>query len=234
MYPVKNTKAAQWLLDALEKPWGRSPSANYVAAVIPRGFAAYARLLHPAYGEGDGREVTWAEVAKHTGKKPHAQMQWGSIIKSSSSQPLIDLREPEMGRLPERQASMLVDILSKHTSTPGECYFALWEGWGDTALAALRQHTAPLQLYDRSYYLLRGNISEMANGLLPNISLPASIWWPADRSWCVATEIDLMWTYIGGAEDCIKEILSDSRLEAWPTTLDHRVDVHGDNINVEV
>ncbi len=232
MYPVKSKAAAHWLLENLEKHWGRSSCANYVAAVIPRGFAAYARLLHPAYCASDGKEMTWTQVAELVGKKPHAQMQWGSII-GGDSRPK-GVGEPEVGRLPEQQARALVDILRSHTDTPGECYFALWEGWGDTALAALRQHTAPLQLYDRSYYLLRGNISEMANGLLPNISLPASIWWPADRSWCVATEIDLMWTYIGGAEDCIKEILSDSRLEAWPATLDHRVDVHGDNINVEV
>ena len=47
-----------------------------------------------------------------------------------------------------------------------------------------------------------------------------NIWWPGDRSWCVATDIDLCHTYIGGSRECIEAILSHPDLEALPTTLD--------------
>jgi hypothetical protein len=43
-----------------------------------------------------------------------------------------------------------------------------------------------------------------------------NIWWPADRAWCVASEIDLQWTYVGGPRGLIDAILADDRIEALP------------------
>lgn len=34
-----------------------------------------------------------------------------------------------------------------------------------------------------------------------------------DHAWCVATEIDLDSTYVGGSEACIEELLANSELE---------------------
>ena len=41
-----------------------------------------------------------------------------------------------------------------------------------------------------------------------------NLWWPDDRSWCVATEIDLDSTYVGGSVALVEEILGDPRFEA--------------------
>jgi len=41
---------------------------------------------------------------------------------------------------------------------------------------------------------------------------------PADRAWCVATEIDFAWTYVGGSRELIDAILADARLEAVETS----------------
>ena len=60
---------------------------------------------------------------------------------------------------------------------------------------------------------------------------PPNIWWPKDRAWCVATDIDLFDSYVGGTEDCIKAILNNPALEALPTTPDARVDLLADEIN---
>jgi hypothetical protein len=35
------------------------------------------------------------------------------------------------GNLADRQLELLVGVLAGHTSTPGECFFALWDGFGD-------------------------------------------------------------------------------------------------------
>ena len=43
-----------------------------------------------------------------------------------------------------------------------------------------------------------------------------NIFWPDDHAWCVATEIDLDSTFIGGSADLIHALLGDARLEAWP------------------
>jgi hypothetical protein len=41
---------------------------------------------------------------------------------------------------------------------------------------------------------------------------------PQRRAWCVASEIDLPWTYIGGPRGLIDAILADDRIEALPAT----------------
>jgi len=42
----------------------------------------------------------------------------------------------------------------------------------------------------------------------------ANIWWPDDRAWCVATEIDLNTTYIGCDDACRDTILALPGVEA--------------------
>ncbi|HQD71758.1 MAG TPA: hypothetical protein PL177_10840, partial [Limnochordia bacterium] len=73
---MSDVEVGRWLALSLEEYWSRTNTANYITAVIPKGYAAYARLLHPAYRGSEDRELTWAQVAKLTGRSPHAQMQW--------------------------------------------------------------------------------------------------------------------------------------------------------------
>ena len=83
----------------------------------------------------------------------------------------------------------------------------------------------------RDYLLFRGPLDAVMSflhrddgfwGYSPNM------WWPADRAWCVATDIDLFDTYVGGSTECIEAVLGNPDLEALPTTLDARVDIGGD------
>ena len=50
-----------------------------------------------------------------------------------------------------------------------------------------------------------------------------NLWWPDDRAWCVATEIDLAWTYVGGPAALISDALANPGLEAQPASPD---DIH--------
>jgi hypothetical protein len=59
-----------------------------------------------------------------------------------------------------------------------------------------------------------------------------NIWWPEDRAWCVATEIDSFDTYVGGNEACIERILACRGLEALPATIEARFDLRADTINI--
>jgi hypothetical protein len=47
-----------------------------------------------------------------------------------------------------------------------------------------------------------------------------NLWWPDDRAWCVATEIDLAWTYVGGPGALVTDVLANPRLEAQPASPD--------------
>lgn len=59
----------------------------------------------------------------------------------------------------------------------------------------------------------------------------ANLWWPQDLAWCVATEIDLMETLVGGSAAAIAAVLANRRLESWATTPTGRVDSAGDTRN---
>jgi len=229
--PVENANEAQWIKRLIEKPWGRSKNANYVAEIIPAGFAAYARIFHPAYSSVENREISWDEIARITGKTSHSKMQWHLITACSHSDICMKgLETPVMGHLPEKQAKALAEILYKYTSTPDNCYFAIWDGWGYPSLKMLEKQTTSFQLYDRSYYLVKGDIRTVIADI--SSSIPPAIWWPQDRAWCVATDVDMLWSYVGAEKNCIDEILMDKSLEAWFATLDDRADVDGDEINI--
>ncbi len=59
----------------------------------------------------------------------------------------------------------------------------------------------------------------------------ASLWWPDDQAWCVATEVDFESTYIGGMRNCIEAVVKDSRLEALVIDPRQGVTWESDRIN---
>lgn len=58
-----------------------------------------------------------------------------------------------------------------------------------------------------------------------------NLWWPDDRAWFVSTDIDFAWTYVGGAQELIDELLAEPRLEILPATLTERITHDADRIN---
>lgn len=59
----------------------------------------------------------------------------------------------------------------------------------------------------------------------------ANLWWPEDRSWCVATEIDFGWTYVGGSQALIDAVVTCVDLEALPARVTDAVTFAGDTVN---
>ena len=55
-----------------------------------------------------------------------------------------------------------------------------------------------------------------------------NLWWPDDLAWCVATDIDLDSTHIGGSTALIHELLTDERFEALEV---RGSEARGDTIN---
>jgi hypothetical protein len=83
---------------------------------------------------------------------------------------------------------------------------------------------------ERDVVLVRGPIDAAARNLAPEPhEQSANLWWPADRSWCVVTDIDLMSSYVGGSAACIAELLARPGLEVAPATPDDPVAV--DQVN---
>ena len=76
-----------------------------------------------------------------------------------------------------------------------------------------------VELPGRSYLLYKGPIEGALAFPAPSFQTP-NLWWPSDHSWCVASEIDLNWTYVGGATALIQDLLRSRSLEAVPVEPD--------------
>ncbi len=59
----------------------------------------------------------------------------------------------------------------------------------------------------------------------------ANLWWPDDRAWFVATEIDLMSTYVGGSRECIDALLAAPKLEVLEAQIGDGIGYESDRIN---
>jgi hypothetical protein len=251
-----------------------------VQGIIPAGFEAYARILHPARLPGD-EYVRWSEVAAASGAVAHALMQFHSLVGVSAYETSVKSARwegsvPTAGDLEPDSLAALLDVLAAgHTSDPDRCWFCVWDGWGwvtgavwtvtawrdDDAPAtdavpetrpapepAARatdyvsvpriQYDARVELPGRKYFLAEGPLDaalDVGYWPTPEWFLPQSpsIFWPDDLSWCVASEIDLFCTYVGGTRALIDELLADERLEVWEAHLDDPVAYDTDELNVE-
>jgi hypothetical protein len=201
-----------------------------VSAIVPAVFTAYARVFHPAvrYAGEDDVDVPWAEVAAHNGTVAHPHMQWHCVTGSwdyltSDSQPPVWDDAPSEGHLPVAVAARLAAVLARHTTTPDDCLFGRWTGFGfdDGVLAGLPQL---LMRGGHDVVLVRGTVADAVRNLAPEPhEQSANLWWPADKAWCVVTDIDLRSTYVGGSIACITELLATPGLEAAPASPHDRV-----------
>jgi len=241
---------AAWIAERLMPREDEYP----VTIVVPAGFEAYARVLHPAETPGDGdRLVRWAEVAAWSGLPLRDDAQFHSIAlppTAPAGPPPFTGQGPPAGSLYPPDAEVLAGLARAWTATPEDCWFCVWDGfgWGSGAsiTAVLAEDGTPpeilaealrdpvpgpvrdgprVRLPYREYLLYRGP----AEAVVAIARVPgtwgqcANLWWPADRAWCVATEIDLEWTYVGGPRGLIDAILADDRIEALPAAPDDPV-----------
>jgi hypothetical protein len=242
-----------------------------VCRSIPRGYPAYARLLHPV--EPDAAEPrTWAEVCERTGRTAHALMQWEAIttpapaLRSGTEVPLSregrwDEVQVQRGTLAPQALGPLLDVLTPFTGDQ-YCYQALWEGWGwlTGAVAFLtfsasggpRQpaptratppdvleqalNAARLRLPGRDYLIFTGALPAalgMGHQVTQEWFDPQSpnLLWPADRSWCLASEIDFDSTLLAGPAELIDAVLASPALEAWTVDEDDNLSAFADQLN---
>jgi hypothetical protein len=230
--------------------------AFQVTSVVPGGFEAYARVLHPAEEPGTGdRLVRWAEVTAWSGQPLRPDAQFHSIalppVRPSGPAPWAS-QGPRQGSLYPPDAEVLAGLARNWTATPDRCWFCVWGGYGWAAvmLTPAGQPAQPVpdplpaevrsgprvQLPDREYLLYTGRAEDVtAPGLLgddlPGEGQTANLWWPDDRAWCVASEIDLGWSYVGGPAGLIEQVLADERIEALPASPDDPVSRVEDWVN---
>ena len=125
--------AASWIGPQLRHGEGT------VGSVVPAGYPAHARLLHPVEDGGSGTLVRWADIAARTGRVVHPLVQWHRLVGSADpGNPRgdeVDAGPPVEGELPAADLETLLGVLAGHTATPDDCWSCVWEGWGWVAKA---------------------------------------------------------------------------------------------------
>ncbi len=231
---MTDVSAAAWAEELLTA----RPFAT-VASIVPDAFESYARILHPAYRRSeDGSEeaVTWATVATWTGRVAHPLMQFERIAGLGTD----PNEQPEWGRRPEVGDELtglrepLVRVMAELTTTPEVCWICLWEGFGGLDLIPDFEDLPRVSAPGRKYLLFRGPIKVMTAGTDdPDVGWPdyPQLWWPDDRAWCVATDIDLDSTYVGASAEGAARLLAEPDLEVVPAGIYDRADLGADAIN---
>lgn len=218
--------AADWIVARLH-PFGRD-----VGSLVPDGYPAYIRILHPA----------WRAVGRDPVKVRWAQLADAARVRLTAASQFEDVRghvdgvvPPHRGTLEPDELAVLIEHLDRHTGRAGSCWFAIWDGYGwiqgNTAVAELRPSGDPtvnpgplavpaarVKVPGRSLILYRGPIADAAAPSL-DFGQGPNLWWPADRRWCVCSEIDLESTYLGGSQALIDDLSGDNRIETLGVTL---------------
>ena len=220
-----DVSAAEWLHTAL-RPWAQD--GIVVANFVPASHEAFARVLHPA-GDGERTDLRWADLARPRGVQVGPETGFceasGRRIEGgwSSADGI-----PSDGSLPAAQMAALGEVLAAFTATPDDCVFCFWVGSGsrggrghttfDPTLsraendscnrrslarrcAGSRARTPPGRppAQPRPLPLHRPARPAQRPFLLGGWEQSPSLWWPGDRAWFVATEIDGFSSYVGGS-----------------------------------
>ncbi|GAA1938206.1 hypothetical protein [Agromyces allii] len=144
-----------WIAERLD----RGSLTATMHSVVPRGFAAYARIFHPLEGRRpvgatwdelrrdpefwpggwEQRPTTWRSLAHDLGVTWHPLVQWHSIARASGEDgrwngiPGPDgwrYGEPLSGGVSAQMLAEIAVVLARHTSTPDVGQAAVWEGHG--------------------------------------------------------------------------------------------------------
>ena len=241
--PAPATDHVQWATAAMSGEDG-------IALVVPHGFEAYVRLLHPLEHGQRWADVAPAYLASGADPYPYPFPETVTAVEGDMGPALVDT---------------LLPALTAATTAPHDCHYGLWVGWGELhpgshavmnartswrrpfdALRSRRdirrveqarlQAETPLYQFigscpvqpwwgGRDMLLFDGPV-----GAVSSIGSPWPFdgslrrrspqwWWPADRTWFVATEIDYPWTYLAGCPELADRLRADATLEV--VQLDH-------------
>jgi hypothetical protein len=193
-------------------------------------------------GDADSEQVTAVNSGRldpgvwiWSALNPFDAREIGSVVPDCFSSFARVEHEPGPGRrqslplMPESALRAVYELLSPETTTPDRCWFCVWAERSRFRRRALFRPATTSGcggLSERPHYLYSAKLSELGTlGGFP-WSLTPDLWWPADRAWCVASETDFTWTYIGGSDDLIDSICEHPGLKARRVKPDEAIVPH--------
>jgi hypothetical protein len=207
---------ARWL----ELLHGAEVLESTVVATCAPGYAAYARVLHPAWHRGPGAgwsPRTWSQIATANGIPMHAMVSFETVTTVEGvrrfGQPDLWTHRPANGGPPAEVAQALLGVLARHTRSAETCWFGLWEGH-ESVSDQISDLLPRFVLPPRRYLLLRGALDAVLSAE-PLPTMPDR-WWPEDHAWCLGGDVDAECTYVAGSAELIADLLAAGDLEAYP------------------
>lgn len=207
--PAEDPSAGDWIAPARRTPWGT------VGSLVPNGFDLVARVAAPPEDAedwwGDYQELfaLVASVAdRHTSTPERA---WFAIWDGYGFDTRVTLADwdPAEG-VPDDTivTDVALRVADEHRNARVR-----------NSLGSLVR----LELPHRDYFLLSGPVSAAVAIAEPGSTgewLRPDLWWPDDRRWFVATDVDLQSLYIGGDESFVVELTRQTPTEPELVTWD--------------
>jgi len=149
----------------------------------------------------------------------------------SSPAPGVFDESPGTDWLPTRLVAPIVAVLRRHTTTPADCVYGFWHGYGGFPE---RLRSAPeLVLPGRTYYLFSGDLDDavgVEDRLAHGGRWRPALWWPEDRAWFLRSDTDLRTTFVAGSPALVAELLA-SELEAFDVSPETGFAHRGDDVD---
>ena len=205
---LEDVSAADWVLERLE-PWGRD--GVRVASFLPDGYEAYVRLPNrwPSPDEGfldEGslpreRMATLIKVlSKSATTEQTTLLYWTGWGDWNGGSPLVAMRGRR--RAVRRARRRMGPEARERSEQHGR------------EMRAIPQ----VRAYAREYFAFRTDLSAIPRFEIAGHYRSPSLWWGDDRAWCVASEVDSRYTFIGGSRPFVEGILAEGLLEASEAT----------------
>ena len=200
------------------------------------------------WGTGGGGRWSELAAPRGVTIGPATTFTEASGLRSGDDEVLWDAYHPSDGSLPAAEMAALGAVLAPHTGTPDDCVFCFWAGsgvWGsdngetyyghlsdaenEALNAPVRERWAreraaeadipQLHLPARDHDVFAGPLGRTARPFRFGMwEQSPSMWWPADRAWFVATEVDGFSTYVGASRAAIAAVLASPDLEGVAVT----------------
>jgi hypothetical protein len=217
---------AEWLVRALS-PWTER-GIVHVGTLVPADYPAHARILHRSSTRD--RDVRWGELAARTGRSLSAETAFPELVgwhpDTQHQSPPEPWLSPDSGSLRADECAAAAEVLARHTSTPDACWFCLWEGYGWADLTRIARAAPRVEFEHRSCLLFHGPVASATAFRSPPWFQSPTWWWPEDRAWCVASELDIYSTYVAATTSAIRALVDHPALEVLECTPDQDIE-HG-------
>ena len=232
MKKMDNLDAYQWIQEETVNFQTDEQEGSRVENFLPHRFNHYCKIIHPLYRDPQiedenllwsdispeqtveiqlGERLRLMELAEKYGLKPSKELSAASLMLKLGATPRYII-SGEQGEIEPESLMALIQIL-EHFTGEENCSF-LYD---------------LLKTKDYAATLFQGKLAEVIE--LSNsggLRGTPTYYWPADRSWCLFSDIDLDFTVIGGSRELVDALLKDEFLECTQCDAATRIDNQAD------